>query len=60
MKKFTKSQLTNFYFFLENIHGVLKHILTQRWAKSDKKKFEYFFVRPQPYLDPKMEHFERI
>jgi len=56
--KSPKSQGTNF--FLENIPAVLKHILTQIWEKSDKKSFSIFFVIPQPYLDHKMEHFERI
>ena len=30
-------------------------------SEIQQKSFSiYFFVRPQPYLDPKMEHFKRI
>ena len=60
-KHFRIQNLSEPKFFSENIPGVLKHILTRRWTKSDKTNcIIYFFVRSQPYLDTKMEHFERI
>ena len=37
------------FFLSENIPGVLKHILTRRWAKSDKKSFSIYFLS-----DPKI------
>ena len=52
-KHFRAQNLSGPNFFSENIPGVLKHILTRRWAKSDKKVLVFIFCQTPTLFRPK-------
>ena len=48
------------FFFRKHSWSLKTHFNGKMSEIRQKKVLVFFFVRPQPHLDPKMEHFERI